>query len=122
MTSTDLAPASQLLNPRCVAVVGASEDQAEVGGRLFRMLVKHNCQGRVYPVNPSRDTLFNIQAYPSLDALPESPEMVVVVLPNKMVKDQVHAAGKAGARCVIVISSGFSDAGDDGARLEREIV
>ncbi|NYT64708.1 acetate--CoA ligase family protein [Alcaligenaceae bacterium] len=122
MTSTALLPASRLLNPRSVAVVGASEDQTKFGGRLFRMLLKHNYQGQVYPVNPSRATLFDVKAYPSLDVLPESPEMVVLVLPSTMIKDQVKAAGEAGAQCVIIISSGFSDAGDEGARLESEIV
>ncbi len=122
LSTPNLVPVEQLLNPKSVAVVGASEDQLKFGGRLFRMLLKHKYEGDIYPVNPSRDSLFGVKSWPSLDALPGVPEMVVLVLPAAIIKDQVRAAGEAGARCIIIISSGFSDAGDKGAQLEKEIV
>lgn len=122
VSTADLPSVSQLLQPSSVAVVGASEDQRKFGGRLFRMLLKHNYKGTVYPVNPARETLFGMNTWPSLDALPDAPEMVVLVLPAHMIKDQVRAAGEAGAKLLIIISSGFSDAGEAGAQLEQEIV
>lgn len=113
---------SEILNPSTIAVVGASEDQSKFGGRLMRMLIKHNFKGTVFPINPARDTLFGIKTFNSLEALPQIPDMAVMVLPNSKIKEQITIAGKLGVKSAIVIASGFSDAGEDGAVLEREIV
>lgn len=116
------APVSQLLAPRSVAVIGASEDQTKFGGRLYRMLLKHHYAGQVYPINPGRETLFGLKTYPSVSATPEAPDMVVMALPRDKVKGEIAASAKRGARCGIVITAKFSDAGSEGAALEREIV
>ncbi|WP_298012351.1 acetate--CoA ligase family protein [uncultured Castellaniella sp.] len=113
---------SRLINPGSVAVIGASEDQTKFGGRLYRMLLKHGYGGRIYPVNPFRERLFDIPAFPSVDALPQAPDMVVMAVPQAKVKEQVAACAERGARCGIVITSKFSDDGPQGAALEREIV
>lgn len=110
------------MNPRSVAVIGASEDQSKFGGRLFRMLLKHGYDGRIYPINPARDTLFGVPAYPSVAALPSAPDMVVMAIPQEKVRDTVAACAQQGARCGIVITSKFSDAGEAGAAAEREVV
>ncbi|AOZ10259.1 acetate--CoA ligase family protein [Cupriavidus malaysiensis] len=111
-----------LLSPRSVAVIGASEDQGKFGGRLFRMLLKHQYGGTVYPINPVRETLFGLKTFPSIDALPEAPDMVIMAVPQPKVKEQVAACAARGARAGIIITSKFSDAGAAGAALEREIV
>ncbi|HRO60779.1 MAG TPA: acetate--CoA ligase family protein [Burkholderiaceae bacterium] len=116
------APVSQLLAPRSVAVIGASEDQTKFGGRLYRMLIKHGYQGSIYPINPGRKRLFDIDTFPSVSATPEAPDMVVMALPRDKVKGEIEAAAKRGARCGIIITAKFSDAGPEGAALEAEIV
>jgi len=113
---------AQLLSPRSVAVIGASEDQTKFGGRLYRMLIKHGYAGTIYPINPSRQTLFGIRTFPSVAATPEPPDMVVMALPRDKVKPEIEAAARRGARGAIVITAKFSDAGAEGAALEREIV
>lgn len=116
------ATVAQLLNPRSVAVVGASEDQGKFGGRLYRMLIKHGFTGAIYPINPRRDSLFGIKAFPSVADTPEAPDMVVMALPRDKVKAEIQSAVARGARGGIIITAKFSDAGDEGAVLEREIV
>lgn len=111
-----------LLNPRSVAVIGASEDQGKFGGRLYRMLLKHNFDGAVYPINPARETLFGLKTYPSIDATPAAPDMVIMAVPQAKVKEQIAACATRGARAGIIITAKFSDAGAEGAALEREIV
>lgn len=111
-----------LLNPRSVAVIGASEDQGKFGGRLFRMLLKHGFDGAVYPINPVRETLFGLKTYASIDATPAAPDMVIMAVPQPKVKEQIAACVARGARAGIIITSKFSDAGAEGAALEREIV
>jgi acetyl-CoA synthetase (ADP-forming) len=116
------SPVSELLSPRSVAVIGASEDQTKFGGRLYRMLLKHGYPGTVYPINPGRETLFGIRTFPSVSATPEAPDMVVMALPRDKVRGEIEASARRGARCGIVITAKFSDAGPEGAALEREIV
>ena len=116
------ASVAQLLAPRSVAVIGASEDQTKFGGRLYRSLLKHGYAGTVYPINPGRDSLFGIKTYPGVEATPEPPDMVVMALPRDKVKAAIAAAAARGARGGIIITAKFSDAGPEGAALEREIV
>lgn len=116
------APVSQLLAPRSIAVIGASEDQTKFGGRLYRMLIKHGYAGEIYPINPGRETLFGIKTFPSVAATPQPPDMVVMALPRAKVKDEIAASAARGARGGIIITAKFSDAGPEGAALEAEIV
>jgi len=111
-----------LLNPRSVAVIGASEDQTKFGGRLYKTLLQHKYDGEVYPINPGRDTLFGLKTFPSVDATPRPPEMVVMALPRDKVKAEIAACAARGARAGIIITSKFSDAGPEGLALEREVV
>lgn len=112
----------ELLAPRSVAVIGASEDQGKFGGRLYKMLLKHAYSGTVYPINPTRDTLFGIKTFASVSDTPEPPDMVVMAVPQAKVMEQVAASAARGAKCAIIITAKFSDAGPEGAALEREIV
>lgn len=113
---------SNIFNATSIAVVGASEDQTKFGGRLLRMLLKHGYAGKVFPVNPTRESLFGLTTYPSLEAIPEGIELVVFTVPRHIVKEQFAAAGEKGARGAIIISSGFSDTDEQGAHLEQELV
>ncbi|MDD9726943.1 acetate--CoA ligase family protein [Roseovarius sp. SK2] len=101
-----------LLNPRSVAIVGASEDQAKFSGRITHYLLKHSYAGDVYLINPSRETLFGRRAYPSLDDLPATPDVVLIGTPKPTIAGMIDKAGQRGAKVVVVISSGFADAGD----------
>lgn len=111
-----------LLNPRSVAVIGASEDQTKFGGRLYKTLLQHQYGGTVYPINPGRDTLFGLKTFPSIDTTPEAPDMVVMALPREKVKAEIVACAARGAKAGIIITSKFSDAGPEGLALEREVV
>jgi acetyl-CoA synthetase (ADP-forming) len=116
------APVAELLAPRSVAVIGASEDQTKFGGRLYRMLLKHGYAGTVYPINPNRAELFGLKTYPDIRATPEPAEMVVMAIPRPRVAEMVAHAAAIGVRGGIIITSKFSDEGPEGAALEAEIV
>ena len=113
---------ARVLDIRSIAVIGASEDQSKFGGRLFKNLLRHGFAGDVYPVNAGRESLFDIKAYPDLQSLPAVPDAFVLALPSHLVLEQVATAAKMGIKLGIVISSGFSDAGEEGIRLENELV
>ncbi|MBS0452160.1 MAG: acetate--CoA ligase family protein [Proteobacteria bacterium] len=123
VTSASCAtPLKTLLNPRSVAVIGASEDQTKFGGRLYKTLLQHKYAGEVYPINPGRDTLFGLKTFPSINATPKAPDMVIMALPRDKVKGEIAACAARGAKAGIIITSKFSDAGPEGLALEREVV
>src|SRR5690606_11767466 len=89
---------SGLLSPRSVAVIGASEDLTKFGGRIFKLLVQHRYDGAIYPINPKRESLLGIKAYPSIDATPTPPDMAVMAVPRDSVKAAVAACAAAGTK------------------------
>ncbi|MBT2326875.1 acetate--CoA ligase family protein [Variovorax paradoxus] len=120
--ATQPLPVSQLLNPKTVAVIGASEDQGKFGGRALHMLMRHRYAGAIYPINPNRQQLFGLKAYPSVADTPQPPEMAIMAVPQAQVRDRVQECAARGVRCAIIITARFSDAGEEGAALERELV
>lgn len=107
--------------PNSVAVVGASERAGAVGFTVFQNLRSGGFLGPVWPVNSKRMEVQGERAYPSLKALPSTPELVVVCTPAATVLNVVREAGELGCRAVLVISAGFREAGADGQKLEAEL-
>lgn len=112
----------RLFSPASIALVGASEDQSKFGGRLFRMLLKHGYDGAVLPINPSRDQLFGLRTAPSLADLDQDPDLVVFTVGADTVLEQARIAAQRGARGLLVISAGFSDAGERGQEREQALL
>lgn len=111
------------LAPRCVAVIGASDNANKIGGRPIAYLKRFGFKGAVYPINPSRDTLQGLHAYPGLDALPEVPDMVVIAVPGELAVQAVDQCAAAGVRVAVVMASGFGETPDPVAReQERTMV
>ncbi|MGB3289573.1 MAG: CoA-binding protein, partial [Burkholderiaceae bacterium] len=71
---------SRLVNPRSVAVIGASADPAKTAGRPVAYLRKHGFQGAIYPVNPKVDAIAGLKCYPDVASLPETPDVGIVLL------------------------------------------
>lgn len=111
-----------LFDLKSIAVIGASEDQSKFGGRLFKNLLTHGFRGQVYPINVARTELFGLKTYPDLTELPETPDAFVIALPSHLIKSHVERAAALGIKLGIIISSGFSDAGDAGRAAEEELV
>jgi acyl-CoA synthetase (NDP forming) len=115
----DLSP---LLAPRSVAVVGASSNLASLAGKPVRFLRDSGADVAVYPVNPSREEIGGYRAYPDPSALPEAPDVGLVVVPAQAVVSAVEALARRGARSAIVVSSGFAEVGGEtGAAAQRRL-
>src|SRR4051812_19322759 len=115
-------PIGELLAPASVAVIGASEDQGKFGGRVLQMLLKHRFAGTIYPINPNRPALLGLRAYKSVADTPEVPDVAIMAVPQPHVKARIEECAARGVKGAIIITSRFSDAGPEGAALEREIV
>jgi acyl-CoA synthetase (NDP forming) len=111
-----------LLNPKNVAIVGASDRPGNWAANTYRSLTRHGFPGKIYPVNPRNETVWDQKCYPSLSALPEPPDHVVVVVPGKAAIETIREAGRAGARSAQILSSGFGEGGDpQGIALGEEL-
>ncbi len=111
-----------LLRPRVVAVVGASREQKSVGSLIFRHILENGFTGTVYPVNNQAASVHGVRAYPSVAALPEAPGLVVVAVPAESVLSVAEEAGRAGAKGLLVVTSGFAEVGPEGEALQRRLV
>src|SRR5436190_2800801 len=117
-SSADLA--RYLLAPRSVAIVGQSNDAGKTAGRPLKYLRQAGYAGRLYPINPARDTVLGERAWPSLAALPEVPEHVYVVAPTDPSVEAVAEAGRLGVKVATLLADGFAEAGPQGdARVAK---
>lgn len=108
-------------NPSSIAVVGASEDPDSLAGIIFRGLKEGGYEKPVYPVNPRHATVGGVPCFASVLDLPARPELSVIVTPAPTVPAILREHAAAGVRNAIVVSAGFSESGEEGARLEEEI-
>jgi len=107
---------SNLLQPQSIAVIGASANSAVISGMPLRILAQHGYRGAVYPVNPRHAELAGLACYPHIGAVPEPVDLALVVVHADAVPEVVAGCGAAGARFVVVISSGFAEQDPGGAR------
>ena len=121
-TDEQLASIDRMLNPRSIAVVGATP-RMQYGGRFVAAAMGSMEQGvNVYPVNPRYEEVQGLPCYPSVSALPEAPDVVGVVVPYHAVLDTLRESHEKGAKSAIVISAGFSErAVDDRRDLQAEL-
>lgn len=111
-----------LLAPRSIAVIGASDNLHKIGGRPIHYMKTHGYAGTLYPVNPQRDTIQGLRAYPTLDALPDVPELAIIIVAGDAAVQAVHDCARLGVAAAIVIASGFGEAGAEGRRQQDEMV
>ena len=109
-TATQMHAIHKMLNPRSIAVVGATP-RLQYGGRFLAAALKAQDRVRVYPVNPNYDAIQGVKSYPTVADLPEGPDLVAVVVPYHQVLDVLAACHAKGAGSAIVISAGFAERG-----------
>jgi acetate---CoA ligase (ADP-forming) len=110
-----------IFQPRSIAVVGASRRRDSIGYALLHNLVANEFNGAIFPVNPEARAIHSLKCYPALAAVPDAVDLAVVMVPRQKVREVVEQCIAKGVRGLIVISAGFSETGEDGARREREL-
>jgi acetyltransferase len=119
---TTRRPLDPIFSPKSVAVIGATENVGSVGRTILDNLIKGNFPGKIFPVNPKRDTVLGVKAYPSITAVPETPDLAVIITPPPTVPGIVRDCGAKGVKGVIIISAGFKEIGPVGVELERQVL
>ena len=115
---TDLA---RFFSPRSIAIIGASTDLISISGQPLKHLVAHKYGGKLYPVNPKYQEILGVKCYPSLAALPEVPDLALVLINAARVADMLRECGKLGVPYAIIFSSGFSETGGKGVAMQGEL-
>jgi acetate---CoA ligase (ADP-forming) len=116
-----MADIGKLLSPQSVAVVGASSDVQGLRGRILQTILSHPFAGRVYPVSRSATEVQGVKAYPLVDILPEPADLAILIVPAQYVPTELERCGRAGIKAAMILSSGFAEEGDAGARMQDEI-
>ncbi|HEX6288580.1 MAG TPA: acetate--CoA ligase family protein [Herpetosiphonaceae bacterium] len=108
--------------PRSIAVVGASPDARKLGHTVLRNIVENKFPGALYPIHPTADEVLGQTVYPSISALPETPDLAVLVVPPQAVLGVAEECGQKGVKGLIVITAGFREVGVEGRKLEEDLL
>ncbi|WP_329205683.1 acetate--CoA ligase family protein [Streptomyces sp. NBC_00683] len=110
----------RLMEPRSVAVIGASNEQGKIGNSVMRNLVDGGFTGEIHPVNPRADDILGRKAYKSVTDVPGEVDVAVFAIPAKFVASALEEVGRKGIPNAVLIPSGFAETGEQG--LQDEIV
>lgn len=122
LTDAGFPDLSRLVSPRSVAILGASERARSVGRDTLVNLAEHSAfEGAIFPVNPGREEVLGLRAYPAIAALPGPVDVAVLCLPAAAVIPALHECAAAGTRFAVVFTSGFAETGAEGRAAEAEM-
>ena len=111
-----------LFSPQSAAVFGASNKEGGVGTRVFLNMVQAGYKGELYPVNPKHDEIKGYRCYKDLEEIDAAVDLAIIATPAATVLDIMRSCGENGVSAAIVLSAGFREVGEQGARLEQALV
>ena len=117
-----IAAVRSFLEPRSVAVVGASRERGTIGAEILHNLITGEFNGAVYAVNDHADVVQSLPAYRSVTDIPGTVELAVIAVPAPAVVAAARNCAEAGVRALLVISAGFAETGEAGERSQRELM
>jgi len=109
-----------ILNPRSVAVIGASRNPQKIGYQIVKNLLDSGFLGKIFPINPKAKEILGLKCYPSIKDVPDEVDLVVVSVPAPIVKQAVQECAEKGVKGIAIITAGFSEVGNK--EEEDEIV
>ena len=112
----------KVFNPRSIAVIGASEVPGKAAERRTRSLIRGGYKGDIYLINPKRDELFGMKAYHSITEVDKEIDLVMVVIAPRFLASAVADSVKMGAKGIIIITAGLGETGEEGKKIEAEIL
>ncbi|MDX1441217.1 MAG: acetate--CoA ligase family protein [Nitrosopumilaceae archaeon] len=111
---------SVFLSPKSIAIIGASDKRGSVGSTITSNIM-NGFTGTVYPISPTRETVFYKKAYKSVLDVPKSIDLAVIVIKNTLVADVLEECGKKKVKGVIIITAGFKEVDEEGAKREQQL-
>jgi acetyltransferase len=111
-----------LFRPASIALIGASKTEHSVGAVLAHNLFNAGFDGPIMPVNPHHQAIEGVLTYPTIEALPLTPDLAVLATPPATIPEIVGKLSARGTRAVVVISAGFAELGEQGAALQQAML
>lgn len=111
-----------LLEPRSIAMFGASERIPSIGQSVYSNLLQQSYRGKIYPINPKYTALNGVRCYRNIEEVEHSIEMAIITTPAQTVSQIIEDCGKCGVKAAIILSAGFSEASAQGKLLEEKIL
>jgi acyl-CoA synthetase (NDP forming) len=111
-----------LLAPGSVAIFGASNDPTRISGRSLRYYREAGYQGALYPINPTRDTVQGLRAYPDIASVPGPVECAVIAVPANLAIESMEACVAKGVKAVVMFTAGFAEIGPEGRAMQERII
>jgi acyl-CoA synthetase (NDP forming) len=110
-----------LFNPNSIALIGASNNIGKWGAIIFLNIVLGGYPGRLYPVNPKEEKILGHKAYGRITQIPDPVDLAIIAIPAHLTREALQDCIRKGIRMAVVITSDFSETGQEGARLEKEL-
>ena len=107
--------------PKTVAVIGVSRQPRKFGHVIFKNFKDSEFKGKVFPVNPKAEAILGTKAYTSVNEIPDEVDLAVIAVPAAIVPSVIDECLSKGVKAAVIISGGFREIGDEGAKLEQEI-
>jgi acetyltransferase len=108
-------------NPKSVAIVGASQNKGKVGYEILNNMIESGFEGKIFPINPKAESIQGLQCYGDLESTGQTPDLVIVIVPAKIVPAIMQQCAVVGVKAVVIITAGFKEVGEEGRKLEKEI-
>jgi len=112
----------KFFSPESIAIVGASQKKGKVGYEIVNNLLKSRFPGELFPVNTKASEIEGLKCYPDLESIGKTPDLVVIIVPAPYVPGVLEQCVKIGVDSVIIITAGFKEVGEEGKKLEKQIV
>lgn len=111
-----------IFHPRSIAIIGASGDFNKLGGKPIDNLRKQGYQGRIYPINPSYDEIAGLKVYANVCDIEGEVDVALILLTSDKIKQSIVDCAKKGVKVAAILSAGFAESGDEGEKLQEEII
>ncbi|PKN10424.1 MAG: acyl-CoA synthetase, partial [Deltaproteobacteria bacterium HGW-Deltaproteobacteria-7] len=121
ITATGARSLHDFFYPQSIAVIGASDAKGKLGYNVFWNLLSHKFPGKLYPINPGKDSVLGIKAYRSILDVPEPVDLAIVIVPAKAVEAAIADCCTKGVRFVVVEAAGFAESGEEGKKAQERI-
>ena len=115
-------PLDQVMEPKAIAIIGASSNPEKIGYKILKNCVDGGFNGKIYPINPNGGEILGLKVYPSILDVKDEIDTAVVVVPAKIVPSVISECVEKRVKGAVIISSGFRDVGLEGAELEKQIL
>jgi acetate---CoA ligase (ADP-forming) len=111
----------KLINPGSIVVVGGSDDLFKPGGKILKNIIDGKFAGDLYVVNPKQDIVQGVKSYRDIQELPKTDLAILAIQSKYCLQTVTTLVNEKGTKAFIIISAGFSEAGEEGKKLEHDI-